>query len=276
MLVIKEEGKKKALLWNEEILLCWEGDTPFRRIVDAVGKKVNSLFVDEQEEYHFDIYYEWKRIQVIVEGEKFRLELPSVYRSGETPYWRWWKKVTLVIVTNGVVRVLRLTEGTNCLTGWEEIYEVKEGVATFIKKGPHPKMKEFARSQFEWLREQGFSARQAARVMRVAGPGQVKAALTLAKDWLRTIRSWSEGWGSPPSPEAIIDAADTILSGIGGSTGFGRARIQQAIRSLGLPYPEGSATYVRKVLSGVHEVIKTRGLQILEEISKEEISKESS
>jgi hypothetical protein len=94
----------------------------------------------------------------------------------------------------------------------------------------------YARGQFTWLQGQGFTARQARAIMDAAGPGQVCEAVEWVIDTLQEIISRGSE-GEPIKPAAAYDALDMILCGLGGSTGFGRARTAAALEALGLEAP---------------------------------------
>jgi len=117
----------------------------------------------------------------------------------------------------------------------------------------------FARGQFQQLVAEGLSERTASEVMHAAGPGRVMAALEWARYALSTIGS--------------ADALDCLLSGVGGTNGFGKGRMEAALRAFGLEPPSGcSSRALFAILAGAKAAIMG-GLSLPEQGAKiEEIS----
>lgn len=110
----------------------------------------------------------------------------------------------------------------------------------------------FARQQITYLTSLGFSQGRAARIMRAAGPGQVRAAVEWAYQARETIRSWPEA----VEDGDVRDALDVVLSGSGGTNGFGKDRMAGALKALGLPVPYASTARVFfGILAGAKEAL---------------------
>jgi Fe2+ transport system protein FeoA len=97
--------------------------------------------------------------------------------------------------------------------------------------------KAFARSQIDKLVEMGFSRGCAVKIMKAAGPGRCIQAVEWARYALDTIGS--------------VDALDCLLSGAGGTHGFGKDRMEGALKAFGLEPPGvSSSTALFAVLAG--------------------------
>lgn len=90
---------------------------------------------------------------------------------------------------------------------------------------------DFARKQVVWLVSLGVSEGKAARILRAGGPGAVRAGVEWAA---KAVNHLAARCGS----DAVShDTVDCLLSGVGGSTGFGRERQAAVLAALGLPVP---------------------------------------
>jgi hypothetical protein len=238
-------------------------EPPQERIRDVIKASLEAkgyaVFEDIDYSWDFYSYSERTRVEVIVDdGDAVRIPLPEIYRSA--PWYshteRSSRKVTLVGIKEGKVRLLsysyRDTARSAVRSGSEELYVVKDGKATLVKRGSHPEMQAFARQQFNKLLEMGFSRRAAHRIFRAAGPGYCVRAAEWAIEAAESVRSW----GEEVSESDIRDTLDTILSGIGGTNGFGWARAAKVLTLLGLEPPwASSATAFFRILRGAHAAI---------------------
>jgi len=131
-----------------------------------------------------------------------------------------------------------------------------------LEDGEKEARKQFAREQIAYLVNLGFSQGSAYRIMKAAGPGQVKAAVEWAYKARTILASRYErhnSWGEPEENErlaAAVDALDVVLSGSGGTNGFGFGRMASALRALGLPVPSCSTARVFfGVLAGAKAIL---------------------
>jgi hypothetical protein len=108
-----------------------------------------------------------------------------------------------------------------------------------IEDGEREARRQFAREQIAHLAVLGFSPGRAARIMRAAGPGQVRQAVAWAYEARDILVGWSESAEESLSARinAAVDALDVVLSGAGGTYRFGFGRMAEALRALGLPVP---------------------------------------
>lgn len=88
--------------------------------------------------------------------------------------------------------------------------------------------KAFALLQIENLVGMGFSRGWAVNIMKAVGPGLCINAVEWAQYALNTIGS--------------VDALDCLLSGAGGTNGFGKDRMEAALRAFGLEPPSVSSS----------------------------------
>lgn len=112
-----------------------------------------------------------------------------------------------------------------------------------IEDGEREARKQFARDQIAYLVGLGFSSRRAYRIMKAAGPGQVR----LAVDW---------AYGALERVGGNTDALDMVLCGLRGTNGFGKDRTEAALKALGLPVPyAATARTFFGVLAGAKEAL---------------------
>jgi hypothetical protein len=108
--------------------------------------------------------------------------------------------------------------------------------------------KAFARSQIDKLVEMGFSRSRAVNIMKAAGPGRCIQAVKWAQYALDTIGS--------------VDALDCLLSGAGGTNGFGKDRMEGALKAFGLEPPSvSSSAALFAVLRGAKAALLTSVLK---------------
>lgn len=88
--------------------------------------------------------------------------------------------------------------------------------------------KAFARRQHEKLVAMGFGPEAAGRVMRASGPGRCLEAIEWARYAFATVGS--------------ADALDCLLSGAGGTNGFGWDRMAAALEAFGLEPPSANSS----------------------------------
>jgi hypothetical protein len=116
--------------------------------------------------------------------------------------------------------------------------------------------KTFARSQIEKLVLMGFSRIRAVKIMKAAGPGRCIEAVEWAQYALDTVGS--------------VDALDCLLSGAGGTNGFGKYRMECALRTFGLEPPSASSSgALFAILRGAKEAILSGVLTPASEESSE-------
>jgi len=120
------------------------------------------------------------------------------------------------------------------------------------------KGKAFARSQIDKLVEMGFSRGCAVKIMRTAGPGRCIQAV----EWAYKARDiiagrYRNAWGEAEEASngerlaAAVDALDCLLSGAGGTNGFGKDRMKGVLRAFGLEPPSvSSSRALFRVLAG--------------------------
>jgi len=100
----------------------------------------------------------------------------------------------------------------------------------------------YAKEQVEVLIKMGFPRPRAVAIMKAAGPGRAVLSAMWAIDAYQAIGSF--------------DAIDIVLGNLGGSNGFGRARMEVALKALGFPpVGEHSSSGLFKVLMGAHVAI---------------------
>lgn len=132
--------------------------------------------------------------------------------------------------------------------------------------------KQFARDQMAYMVGIGFSQGSAHRIMKAAGPGQVRAAVewayeardTFARRYEKREYQWQEPQECSESERlsAAVDALDMLLSGLGGTNGFGKDRTLHALRAFGLEFPEdvyfyaGSSSRLFSILIGAREALR--------------------
>lgn len=113
--------------------------------------------------------------------------------------------------------------------------------------------KEFARGQINKLVELGFSRKRAVMVMRASGPGLMLDAVEWAKYALSEVNS--------------VDALDCLLSGAGGTNGFGKYRMEEALKAFGLEPPSVSSSgALFSILAGAKQVLLSGVIQVEEDV----------
>lgn len=118
--------------------------------------------------------------------------------------------------------------------------------------------KAFARSQIDKLVEMGFSRGRAVSIMKAAGPGRCIQAVEWAQYALDTIGS--------------VDALDCLLSGAGGTNGFGKDRMEEVLRAFGLEPPYvSSSTALFAILRGAHAALLA-GLPAREPVGEDNVA----
>lgn len=126
--------------------------------------------------------------------------------------------------------------------------------------------KAFAREQYALLCGQGFGERAAGRIMSAAGPGRALEAVLWAHEARDVLagRYVRKDYSGQPVQDvtdgerlgAATDALDCLLSGAGGTNGFGRERMEAALRALGLPLPgTSSSRALFSILRGAKEAL---------------------
>lgn len=99
-----------------------------------------------------------------------------------------------------------------------------------IEDGEKEERKQFARDQIAYLVSLGFSQGRAYRIMKAAGPGQVQRAVEWAYEAVEHV-------------SGNTDALDMVLSGLGGTNGFGTDRTAAALEALGFSVPRASTAH---------------------------------
>jgi len=140
-----------------------------------------------------------------------------------------------------------------------------KGGEAIIEDGEKEARRQFARDQMNYLLGLGFSKAKAARIMKAAGPGQVKIVIEWLYQSLEILKGRYERrdyFGHPEEVSeeerfgAAIDALDVIIKGQGGSNNFGFGRMAAVLRALGLPDPNcQTAGTFWGVLNGAHMAI---------------------
>lgn len=115
--------------------------------------------------------------------------------------------------------------------------------------------KDFAEAELCWLQEQGFSSTAAIRMVKAAGPAQVRDSVVWAWDALEFLAD-----RGAQSRRGVVDALDCFLGNLGGTHSFGRDRLLAALQAFGLPeVPPGNSSRTFSILRGAHVAI-TEGL----------------
>ena len=104
--------------------------------------------------------------------------------------------------------------------------------------------KNFARSQYEFLKDHGVESRmRRSRIFKAAGPGQVREAWKLAN---------CEDWEKNPTRKDLLEC---ILQG-SASVRYGRERMENVFVDLGFPTPSApSERAFFRVLDGALEIL---------------------
>lgn len=114
----------------------------------------------------------------------------------------------------------------------EEVVRAREEKNKKAEEREKEGRKQFARDQIAYLVILGFSQGAAYRIMKAAGPGQVKKAIEWIREAYERLASCEEG------ESGAADALDCILTGMRGSHSFGKDRMASALRAIGLPIPD--------------------------------------
>ena len=117
--------------------------------------------------------------------------------------------------------------------------------------------KAFARQRHAELVMLGFSPKRASTIMRAAGPGRSLEAVEWAYQTLEAIGN--------------TDALDCLLGNPGGTNGFGKGRMESALRAIGIEPPSASSSgALFAILRGAHAAL-IAGLPARETVSEKTI-----
>lgn len=126
-----------------------------------------------------------------------------------------------------------------------------------VEDGEKEARKQFARDQIAYLVGLGFSPGRAYRIMKAAGPGQVQRAVEWAYEAMERVGG-------------NVDALDMVLSGLGGTNGFGMDRTASALEALGFSVPRAAtARQLFGTIRGAKEAILA-GLPTREPVAQAE------
>lgn len=127
------------------------------------------------------------------------------------------------------------------------------------------RQQEFAARRMRELVGQGLSQKEAELVLRAAGPVCcLKAAEWGKQVFEHLMRPLKNGYGGTeaekiPAEErrfAVIDLLDCLLTGVGGRNGFGKERMERALRALNIAPPDApSSIALFAVLRGARALI---------------------
>lgn len=133
--------------------------------------------------------------------------------------------------------------------------------------------KEFAKQQIAKLKELGFRDKAAYSVLKAAGPGLAVVAAEWAIGAVKELASryvrknyWGEAEEASESERlgAARDALDCLLGNAGGTHGFGKGRMESALRAIGVEPPSASSSgALFAILRGAKEAIVS-GIPITE------------